>query len=355
MIIITVKNREKIMLTKEEFNDCFYANYITDCAVRNKNVFAFAARNGEESEENDLTGEWNVTKYACRLYMDKEDGQRIGKATIKGWNRLYCTASILPSKKLVYISAEGVVYIVGPGVKKKYNINESWINKHMLPDYHGGGPAYFAVYRAKILFGYAWICGPRGNVAKSVGDEQWEYKGHPFPDTQDIDALTNQDFQDIDGFEENDMYAVGGRGMVWHYNGSTWQQIAFPTNMFLYSVCCGEDGEVYIGAQSGAVFKGRGNRWKQIISGGLANPFNDMVWFQGRVWVTSDHGIWTIKDDIIEQPLIPDEVMACAGSMSVGDGVLLVAGEGGAAFHNGVLWQSLFLQYEMTQAVDNPS
>lgn len=30
------------------------------------------------------------------------------------------------------------------------------------------------------------------------------------------------------------------------------------------------------------------------------------------------------------------------------------AGQSGAAFHNGVLWQSLFLQHEMTQVVDNP-
>lgn len=47
------------MLTKEEFTRCFYGNYIADCAVRDKNTFTFSARNEEESEENDLTGEWN--------------------------------------------------------------------------------------------------------------------------------------------------------------------------------------------------------------------------------------------------------------------------------------------------------
>ncbi|EJT4818785.1 TPA: hypothetical protein NVL72_004837 [Citrobacter freundii] len=165
--------------------------------------------------------------------------------------------------------------------------------------------------------------------------------------------MDNQIFMDIDGFSENDMYAVGGQGRVWHYDGQSWRQIAFPTNMYLYTVCCGGDGEVYIGAQSGAVFKGRGDGWQKIISGEMAKPFNDMVWFQDRVWATSDYGIWVIKNDGIEKPLIPDEVMVCAGSMAVGDGVLLIAGEGGAAFHNGILWQSLFLQKEMTLAVDN--
>jgi hypothetical protein len=78
-----------------------------------------------------------------------------------------------------------------------------------------------------------------------------------------------------------------------------------------------------------------------------------MVWFQDKVWATSDYGIWTISEDQVEKPLLSSEVIACSGSMTVGDGVLLVAGEGGAAFHNGSLWQRLFLQREMTQAVEN--
>ncbi|ECG5958398.1 hypothetical protein QEA29_004516 [Salmonella enterica] len=342
------------MLINNEFIHGFYGNIITDCSVRSKNFFAFSARNIEESDEHDLTGEWDVTKYGCRFYLNKPEGKRVGKATLKNWGRIYCATSTLPSGLFIYVSAEGLVYAVGANIKKDENISNSWINKQALPDYQGGGPGYFGVCRAKMLFGYAWVCGPRGNVARRVGEDKWEYRGNPFPDTMDVYELDNQIFMDIDGFSENDMYAVGGQGRVWHYDGQSWSQVAFPTNMHLYTICCGGDGEVYIGAQSGAVFKGRGDRWQQIISGGMAKPFNDMVWFQGKVWATSDYGIWAIEGDIIGSPLIPDEVAACAGSMSVGDGVLLVAGEGGAAFHNGDFWQSLFLQYEMTQAVENP-
>lgn len=342
------------MLTKDEFKYGFYDNIVTDCAVRSKDFFALSARSEEKSDEHDLTGEWDVTKYGCRLYLNKPEGKRIGKATLRGWGRMYCTASTLPAGLFIYVSAEGFVYAVGANTKKSENISDAWVNKQALPDYQGGGPGYFGVWRAKMLFGHAWVCGPRGNVARRVGEDKWEYRGNPFPDTMDIYELDNQMLMDIDGFSENDMYAVGGPGRVWHYDGQTWSQVAFPTNMHLYTVCCGADGEVYIGAQSGTVFKGRGSRWRQIAAGGLATPFNDMVWFQDRVWATSDNSIWTISNDSMEQPLIPDEVIACAGSMSVGDGVLLVAGQGGAAFHNGVLWQSLFLQYEMTQEVDHP-
>ncbi len=339
------KYGEITMLTKDEFKHCFYGNITTDCAVRTKDYFIFSARDEEQSSENDLTSEGDVTKYGCRILLDEPEGKRVGKVTLKGWDRVYCAANTLPLSQFVCVSAEGSVYAVGSGIKgKEKKISDGWIN--------GDGPNRFAVYRAKMLFGYTYVCGPRGGMARRIAPDRWEYLGHTFPDTNDIETLDNQRFLDIDGFSENDMYAVGGKGMVWHYDGKSWTQITFPTNMYLSSVCCGADGEVYIGAQSGSVFKGRNYRWNQIVWGGLATPFKDMVWFQDRIWATSDYGIWTIKGDRIEQPLIPAEVGACSGSMAVGDGVLLVAGEGGAAFHNGTLWQSLFLQYEMTEMVE---
>lgn len=333
------------MLTEDEFKRSFYGFNITDCAVRTRDFFIFSARNEEEYAENDLTSEGNVTKKGCRVYLDEPEGKRIGQVVLKGWDRVYCAASTLPLSEFVCISAEGSVHVSGSGkTRTEKCISDSWVN---------GGPDWFAVYRAKTLFGYAYACGPRGYVARRVGADQWEYLGHHFPDTKNIHILNNQSFKDIDGFSENDMYAVGGKGKVWHYDGQSWTPVIFPSDMNLYSVCCGGDGEVYICAESGTVFKGRESKWSQIAGGGFIAPFNDMVWFQGQVWATSDSRILTIKDDCIEYPLLPDEVMASSGSMAVGDGVLLVAGDGGAAFHNGTLWQSLFSQYEMTQAVEN--
>ncbi|MCV4592615.1 hypothetical protein OFC51_26410, partial [Escherichia coli] len=65
----------------------------------------------------------------------------------------------------------------------------------------------------------------------------------------------------VDGFSENDIYAAGGKGDVWNFDGDEWRQIHFPSNMLIESICCGQDGYVYIGAQSGTVFKGRKDQW----------------------------------------------------------------------------------------------
>ena len=157
-----------------------------------------------------------------------------------------------------------------------------------------------------------------------------------------VQALQNDSFDDIDAFSANDVYAVGGNGCVWHYDGQAWRECAFPTNMRLYSVCCGGDGSVYVGAQSGTVFKGRGDQWKLISRGDFSLPFKDMVWHAGTLWCTSDYGLWSLQDGRIESVLATDEVLACAGHLAVGDGVMLLAGQSGVSFHDGEMWFNVF-------------
>jgi hypothetical protein len=161
-------------------------------------------------------------------------------------------------------------------------------------------------------------------------------------------------FVDIDGFNEEDMYVVAGRGVVWNLQGKTWKQISFPSNMFLESVCCAGDGYVYIGAQSGTVFRGRDNKWKLVQRGDLTLPFKDLVWHAGQLWGTSDYGLWTLSGDRIRRvDEIPSEIMVSAGNLSVADGMMLMAGTHGAAFHDGEKWQLIFNYYQMEQQLAN--
>ena len=107
------------------------------------------------------------------------------------------------------------------------------------------------------------------------------------------------------------------------------------------------DGFVYVGAESGTVFKGRNHEWQLIERGYLTLPFEDMVWFQDRVWCTSDYGLWVIEDDTVEYADVPPEVKVCSRSLSVSDNIMLLAGFGGAAFHDGKAWQVIFNTIEM--------
>lgn len=66
-----------------------------------------------------------------------------------------------------------------------------------------------------------------------------------------------------------------------------------------------------------------------------------MVWDQDAVWCTFDDGLWTIQHDKLRTADIPIGIKVCPGNLSVGDGVMLLAGESGAALHDGAQWQRL--------------
>ena len=116
------------------------------------------------------------------------------------------------------------------------------------------------------------------------------------------------------------------------------------------AVCCAGDGYVYIGGSHGATFKGRNDEWICLYEGKKAENqlpnmilgFKDMVWYEDRVWCTSDYGIWTIKNDKLEVADVPSFVKRCAGNLSTADGVLLVAGYGGASFLENGEWKLIY-------------
>lgn len=77
-------------------------------------------------------------------------------------------------------------------------------------------------------------------------------------------------FESIDGFDEQEIYAVGWDGEIWLYNGRTWKQKDSPTNMVLVDVCCGGDGQAYACGRVGTLVRGRANRWAMVEHQGLS-------------------------------------------------------------------------------------
>ncbi|WP_239351528.1 hypothetical protein [Snodgrassella communis] len=170
-------------------------------------------------------------------------------------------------------------------------------------------------------------------VAKRGDSNNWQElnNGIKRPNLKEVNSSAGFEF--IDGFSETEIYAGGGKGDLWQFNGETWRQVFFPSDMPLESICCGQDGFVYIGAQSGTVFKGRNDEWRMIHRGNLALSFRQMVWYLDRVWATSDYGVWKIVDDEVIRADLPSEVSVCAGYIDCNDKTLVLAGINGAARH----------------------
>ena len=107
-------------------------------------------------------------------------------------------------------------------------------------------------------------------------------------------------FEAIGGFERGEIYAAGLNGELWTYVGTAWHKIDSPANVHLHSICCAEDGFVYIGGRTGVLIKGREHSW-QVIDLGIDAPVWDMQWFNRTLYLIIDDGIYQYSDGVAEK------------------------------------------------------
>lgn len=336
-----------MLITIREFERSFYGYQITDCAVRNRGFFHFSARNRAEGEKAGVLSEWKVTKREIGFYKDEPIDERAGWQDFSKFEVTHVGAAKRDGKdEVVLVDSGGQVYSRGAG----HDDMETPIAISKDGPRMGG-----SVRRIRMIDGVLYGCGGFRSVFRRRGVNAWESLYHDLPaqtrrENDDVSLMGDMAFCDIDGFNHEDLYVVAGKGVVWNLQGQHWRRCAFPSNMYMESVCCAGDGHVYIGAQSGTVFRGRGDTWKMIHRGDLTLPFKDMVWHAGRLWCTNDYGLWTLEGDRIERVQgLASEVAVSAGNLSAADGVMLMAGTHGAAFHDGTEWHPIFNYYQMEQ------
>jgi hypothetical protein len=196
-------------------------------------------------------------------------------------------------------------------------------------------------------------------IYERINDQKWrEHKDIPIPSEISspdygifIRAIGESEFFDLAGYSTEDMYAVGSAGIVWHRKGNHWHQIAFPTNLRLNTVACGDDGFVYITDIRGSVWQGRDQKWQRVVHADNMLAYQDSAWFAGRLWCTNDSaGPFVLEGKKMVpahqaqiQPM-PAQVACFAHRIDVApDGkTMLVAGVQGAALYNGQHWTVLF-------------
>lgn len=322
--------------------------YITDCVVRNRNYFHFITRNTKESHKASAIAEDTVTKSEVGIYLDSPPDDCISYLTFNNMGQLYVGSSTYDKyDEVVCIDDHGNVY----ARNSEFEGIENNIPKSI------DGPRRGIITKIKKIFDRLYFVGTTHSVGYRKGVSDWQSLclNLPIPDNERDVFKRRVEFnlRDIDGFSHDDLYIAGGKGNVWHFTGTEWEKVHFPSNVFLETVCCAGDGSVYIGGQSGILFKGRGNKWKEISSGGYSLPFKDIVWHAGKVWCTSDYGLWHLENDMLVNTELSPELAVAAGNLSVGDGVMLMAGMYGAAWHDGLEWHSLLNTVELQSDEDD--
>jgi hypothetical protein len=336
-------------ISSSDYKKFFLNKNIVDCVVRDRNIFYFLTREDYKKwsrkkldlEVSPPPDEEDIQKHVVPWMRSKEPSQQWTAGNLDGFNTLLAGVSIKPKPQFVGVDSYGHVYATG---SKENGIEDD------IQSFSSGGPKRGGVRKLKNINGWLYFCGGNNSLGKRVEKGKWQSFSQFIPNPDRKDNLSNT-FEDLDGYSEQDIYCVGDGGQVYHFDGMKWDLTLIPTNIDFETVCCAGDGFVYISGEKGTTFKGRGSRWELIHKGNSTLPFRDMVWYEDRVWCTSDHGVWTIKDDKITTAEIPDGMSAYAGNLSTADGVLLLAGYGGAAFLENGQWTKVFSVAEMSKLI----
>lgn len=326
-------------ITAREYLENLEGFALVGCAVRARDIFYFVARQ-QGTGANPAVSEHLAKKRVVAFMRDDPEGRRWSNAELLGMDRLFASSSAEPRSQFVGVDAEGAVYVLGSGQSRLEQPIPTG------PD----GPLRGGVRRARRIAGRVYVVSGRRGLCRRVDTDQWQSlcpPAGPPPDSMAEDYRLTRDwgFSDVDGFSPTDLYAVGGAGDLWHVGDGTHRKIGLKTNMFLESVCCAGDGVVYVGAQSGTILAGRGDRWSVLHRGELSVPFRDLVWHDGALYGGNDYGLWQLRDGRMDPVDLPDEIRICAGHLSVGEGVMLMAGVFGAAFLEAGRWTALFNTY----------
>ncbi|WP_234384342.1 hypothetical protein [Paracidovorax avenae] len=311
-----------MQITPEERESALKGFFIADCAVRDVSTFTFLLL----QDQADAAG----GDKRLLTYFPHDEDDRLDWTTYEGFSGPKLAASTTPKNQAIMVSRNRLVAALGGGDDDM----ETPIPKETI----------FSCFDLVTINGSIYAAGPWRTVCKRVGPNQWESligDRSTLPLPPKVGASNDGGFDAIDGFSATDIYCVGGKGDAWRYDGHRWFQCVVPTNMYFKSVCCAGDGYVYIGMQSGSVMRGREDSWEIIHRDEMTLPFKDMVWYDGKVWCTSDYGLWVIENGKLKEADVPPEVKACSGNLSVGDGVMLLAGMYGATVYDGREWQRI--------------
>lgn len=191
------------------------------------------------------------------------------------------------------------------------------------------------IRRAGTIDGYVFACGMAREVYKRLDTTEWMTMHAPAPEEDEVAG-----FEDIDGYSENEIYCCGWNGEIWHFDGKAWARYGGMTNLILGSLCCAEDGNVYVVGQQGILIKGRGDQWDVIeLDDDFSEDLWDVNWFEGELYVTSMTGLYTLQGSTLEEIEMDDILNTSFYRLSRCEGVLWSIGSSDVLSFDGSDWQ----------------
>lgn len=188
---------------------------------------------------------------------------------------------------------EAVLLVIGPNGE----VSEARMNgfSETNIDKSKKSPAYYGVLRdVRCIGDHAYACGMKRQVYRREENGKWTRfdKGTLSP----LESGEITGFNSIDGFSEDDIYAVGWGGEIWHCIKGKWKQEKSPTKLKLERVVCAADGYVYAVGQFGIIIRGKNSHWEIIEQKETEEQFWGAIWYWNTLWLATTEAVFTLNN-----------------------------------------------------------
>lgn len=203
----------------------------------------------------------------------------------------------------------------------------------------GTGPKnkYGYLSRIRVVDGELFVCGHRRQVYQRDGSSWLLISESILDNTKSRPG----GFESIDGFSKKDIYAVGRKGEIWHYDGKEWTESGSPTNQHLADVRC-FDGKVWVCGDGGLVLCGREDEWEVIWDD---NEPSENWWsvesFQNRIYLAGNDYLGMLKEgSIVSVDTVMNKQVSTL-QLHQKDGILWSIGENDVLAFDGKKWKEV--------------
>lgn len=147
----------------------------------------------------------------------------------------------------------------------------------------------------------------------------------------------------VDGFSMSDLYAVGLKGEIWHYDGNHWTQIESPTNVALLRVRCVAPKVVCACGAGGTILLGRGDQFRVAEHDTTSENLYGLESFGGKLYTASLKSLYVLEGDKLQPVDMQLGVGFTCGDLHTNDGVMWSFGARHLAYTgDGSSWTQAF-------------
>lgn len=149
-------------------------------------------------------------------------------------------------------------------------------------------------------------------------------------------------FNGFDGNNEQDIYAAGFYGQVWHYSRTGWRQLDTPTDVRLQCVRCIRSDLTFVCGAKGILLFGNADKWSVVQNDVTDHSFWGMEYFQNTIYLATNKGeIFKQDGDHLVKVNCGFTDAMTTNSLHANDGILLSIGSDDLVIFDGEQWMRL--------------